>query len=161
MHVPLLGRLKVVGLTIRQAETMIKDMLSKYYNTPYIDLRVTNRRFMVFIGGNNAHVVNMLNDRTTLIEAIALSGGISPLSKAYNIKLIRGGLNNPTVYKIDLSTIEGARLGGSMIIQANDIIYVEPTTRNFDQALQQSFSYISTLLGLISFVTTIVILTSK
>jgi polysaccharide export outer membrane protein len=161
IHIPILGRLKVVGLTVRETETMFRDMFSKYYNSPYVELRVTNRRFMVFLGGNTARVIQMTNDRTTLIEAIAFAGGIPPLGKAYNIKLIRGSLANPTVYKIDLSTLEGAKLGGSMIIQANDIIYVEPTQRNFDQALQQSLSYVTTLLGIISIVTTIVILTGK
>lgn len=155
IHVPILGRLKVVNLTVRQTENMLKDMFSKYYNSPYVDLKVTNKRFMVFLGGNTAKVVNMVNDRTTLIEALALSGGIPPLSRAHNIKLIRGGLSNPTVFKIDLSTLEGAKLGGAMIIQANDIIYVEPVKRNFDQALQQSFVYISGLVSILAIVLTI------
>ncbi|UPT66273.1 MAG: hypothetical protein M0D57_17625 [Sphingobacteriales bacterium JAD_PAG50586_3] len=57
-----------------------------------------------------------------------------------------------------MSTLEGAKLGGSMIIQANDIIYVEPVRRNFDQALQQSLAYITTALGIVSLITTIVLL---
>lgn len=161
IHVPILGRLNVVGLTIRQAEDMLKERFSKYYNSPYLEVRVTNRRFMVFIGGNSARVITMTNEKTTLIEALALSGGIPPLTKAYNIKLIRGSLSNPTVYQIDMSTLEGAKLGGSMVIQANDIIYVEPIRRNFDQALQQSLSYISATIGIVSVVTTIIFLTRQ
>lgn len=159
INVPILGRMSVVGLTIRQAEDMFKEKFSKYYNSPYVELKVTNKRFMVFIGGNTARVITMANERTTLIEALALAGGIPPLSKAYNIKLIRGSLANPIVYQIDLSTLEGAKLGGSMVIQANDIIYVEPVKRNFDQALQQSLSYISALFGVFSVITTIIVLT--
>lgn len=154
INVPILGRLNVVGLTIRQTEDKFKSLFSKYYNSPYVEIKVTNRRFMVFIGGNTARVITMVNERTTLIEALALTGGIPPLSKANNIKLIRGNLSNPTVYQIDLSTLEGAKLGGSMVIQANDIIYVEPIRRNFDQALQQSLAYISTALGIVSIITT-------
>jgi polysaccharide export outer membrane protein len=159
INVPILGRMKVVGLTIRQTEYMFKERFSKYYNAPYVELKVTNKRFMVFIGGNTAKVITMANERTTLIEALALSGGIPPLSKAYNIKLIRGSLANPVVYQIDLSTLEGAKLGGSMVIQANDIIYVEPIKRNFDQAIQQSVGYISALVGVFSVITTIIVLT--
>ena len=159
INVPILGRMNVVGLTIRQTEYMFKERFSKYYNAPYVELKVTNKRFMVFIGGNTAKVITMANERTTLIEALALSGGIPPLSKAYNIKLIRGSLANPVVYQIDLSTLEGAKLGGSMVIQANDIIYVEPIKRNFDQAIQQSVGYISALVGVFSVITTIIVLT--
>jgi polysaccharide export outer membrane protein len=158
LHIPILGRINVVGLTIRETEDLFKERFSKYYNSPYIDVRVTNRRFMVFIGGNVARVVNMVNEKTTLIEALAIAGGIPPLSKAHNIKLIRGNLANPTVYQIDLSTLEGAKLGGSMVIQANDIIYVEPVKRNFDQALQQSLGYITAVVGLISVTATIIFL---
>lgn len=161
LHIPILGRINVVGLTIRMAEDMFKERFSKYYNSPYVDVRVTNRRFMVFIGGNSARVITMTNEKTTLIEALALSGGIPPLSKANSIKLIRGNLSNPTVFQIDLSTLEGAKLGGSMVIQANDIIYVEPIRRNFDQALQQSLTYISATLGIVSVVTTIIFLTRQ
>ena len=155
LHIPILGRIKVVGLTIRQTEDLFKDLFSKYYNSPYVDIRVTNRRFMVFIGGNLAKVITMANEKTTLIEALALSGGIPPLSKAHNIKIIRGDLSNPIVYQIDLSTLEGAKLGGSMVIQANDIIYVEPVKRNVDQALQQSMVYIGGLVSILAIVLTI------
>ncbi|UPT66274.1 MAG: polysaccharide biosynthesis/export family protein [Sphingobacteriales bacterium JAD_PAG50586_3] len=75
LHIPILGRINVVGLTIRQTEDLFKDLFSKYYNFPYIDVRVTNRRFIVFIGGNMARVVSMVNEKTTLIEALAISGG--------------------------------------------------------------------------------------
>ena len=155
INVPILGRMNVVGLTIRQTEDMFKEKFSKYYNSPYVELKVTNKRFMVFIGGNTAKVITMANERTTLIEAIALAGGIPPLSKAYNIKLIRGSLANPIVYQIDLSTLDGAKLGGSMVIQANDIIYVEPVMRNVDQALQQTMVYVSGLVGILAIVLTI------
>jgi polysaccharide export outer membrane protein len=155
INVPILGRMNVVGLTIRQTEDMFKEKFSKYYNSPYVELKVTNKRFMVFIGGNTAKVITMANERTTLIEALALAGGIPPLSKAYNIKLIRGSLANPIVYQIDLSTLDGAKLGGSMVIQANDIIYVEPVKRNVDQALQQTMVYVSGLVGILAIVLTI------
>lgn len=152
INLPLIGRLKVAGITVRQLEVMLEDKFAAYYNKPFVELKVTNRRFMVFIGGNTAKVINMLNERTTLIEGLALAGGIPQLSKAHNIKLIRGGLSNPTVYQIDMSTLEGARMGGSMILQANDIIYVEPVTRNFDQVLQQTLGYLSAAVSVFTLV---------
>lgn len=156
INVPLLGRVKVAGLSIRETEFFLESKFANYYNLPYVELRVTNRRFMVFVGGNDAKVINMLNEKTTLIEGLALAGGISPLSKAGNIKLIRGSLSNPVVYQIDLSTLEGARLGGSMVLQANDIIYVEPVKRNVDQVIQQSLIYVSSVVSIFTLVFTIV-----
>jgi len=73
--------------------------------------------------------MNLLNNNTTVIEALALSGGIQEDGKAYKVKLIRNdGSNKPKVYLLDLSRIEGIGVGNT-VVMANDIIYVEPRYR--------------------------------
>lgn len=148
INLPVLGRVKVAGLTMRQIEQLLEDKFSKYYIDPFVDIKVNNRRFMVFVGGNFAKVLPIINERTTLIEGIALAGGILPLSKAKGIKLIRGGLNNPLVYEIDLSTLEGAIKGGGIILQSNDIIYVPPVKQNAQQVIQLVVTYTNILISL-------------
>ena len=84
---------------------------------------------IIFPGsGGKANVINLLHNNTTLLEALALSGGIANTGKAKRIKLIRGNMKDPEVYLIDLSTIEGMKQG-DMVLQANDIIYVEPVLK--------------------------------
>nr|MBK9649988.1 hypothetical protein [Bacteroidota bacterium] len=63
-----------------------------------------------------------------MIEALALAGGITTTGKARKIKLIRGDTRNPQVQLIDLSTVEGMKQS-NLLLQANDIIYVEPVPR--------------------------------
>ena len=64
----------------------------------------------VFPGaGGEGKVVNLENENTTLIEALALAGGITNTGKANKIKVIRGDLRNPKVMLVDLSTIEGMK----------------------------------------------------
>ena len=91
-----------------------------------VRLQVMNKRVTIFPGGSggSAKVINLVYNNTTLIEALALAGGIND-GKAYKIKLIRGDLKNPTIYQIDLSTVEGLKQA-DLVLQANDIIYVEP-----------------------------------
>jgi polysaccharide export outer membrane protein len=92
-------------------------------------LRVINRRVIVFPGsGGDAKIVQLENDNTTLIEALAIAGGITNTGRAKRVKLIRGDLKNPNVYLIDLSTMEGIK-NADLVMQANDIIYVEPIPR--------------------------------
>ncbi len=148
INIPVLGRIKVAGLTMRQTEQLLEDKFAKFYIDPFVDVKVNNRRFMVFIGGNFAKVLPIMNERTTLIEGIALAGGILPLSKAKGIKLIRGSLNNPLVYEIDLSTLEGAIKGGGIILQSNDIIYVPPVKQNAQQVIQLVVTYTNILISL-------------
>jgi polysaccharide biosynthesis/export protein len=129
IKLPILGRVPLSGMTIREAERYLEEQYTTYYIKPFILMNVSNRRVMVYPGDHgSARVVPLLNNNTTLIEALALAGGISRIGKAKRIKLIRGDLNNPQVFLIDLSTIEGMKQA-DLVLQANDIIYVEPRLR--------------------------------
>ena len=62
----------------------------------------------------------------TLLEAIALAGGVTERGRASRIKLIRKDEEGKRqVYMIDLSIIEGLEYT-DILVQANDYIYVEP-----------------------------------
>lgn len=129
VKLPIVGKIKVEDLTIREAEKMLEEKYAVYYNKPFVMLNVVNRRVMVFPGtGGSGKVVTLSNENTTLIEALALAGGITESGKADVIKLIRGDSRNPQVHLIDLSTVEGMKQS-NMLLQANDIIYVEPVKR--------------------------------
>jgi polysaccharide export outer membrane protein len=129
IKLPILGRVMLKDLTIREAEQMLEEKYSVFYNKPFVMMKVTNRRVIVFPGsGGNATVVNLQNENTTLIEAIAKAGGITNTGRAKRVKLIRGDLKNPQVFLINLSTIEGVK-NADLVMQANDIIYVEPIPR--------------------------------
>lgn len=148
---PLLGRVPLVGLTIREAELLLEEKYATFYNKPYILLGVSNRRVIVFPGGEgSAKVITLNNERTTLIEALALAGGIYTTGKAKRVKLIRGDLKNPEVYLIDLSTIEGVK-SADLILQANDIIYVEPRLQLVKTAINEVAPYITFITSSIIF----------
>lgn len=137
VKLPIIGKIKIKDLTIRQAEKLLEEQYATYYNKPFVILGVTNRRVMVFPGSGGAgKVVTLENENTTLIEALAKAGGLTETGKAYKIKLIRGDNRNPQVQLINLSTIEGMKQS-NLLLQANDIIYVEPVPRFSQQILSQ------------------------
>jgi polysaccharide biosynthesis/export protein len=84
-------------------------------------------------------------ENTTLIEALAMAGGISQTGKSHKIKLIRGDTRSPQVLLIDLSTVEGMKQS-NLMLQANDIIYVEPVPRLSQEVLAQ----ITPIVGIIT-----------
>ena len=128
VRIPIIGSQKLVGLTIREAEYFLQEKFTEFYNNPYVILNVENRRVLIFNGRDGmGSVVPLMEENTSLIEALASAGGVSANGKAYKIKIIRnlrGGID-PEVYEIDLSTMAGLA-DADMIMQANDIIYVEP-----------------------------------
>jgi polysaccharide export outer membrane protein len=139
---------KIEGQTVREAEKMLETQFATFYNKPFVLLTVINRRVMVFPGAGGAgRVVNIENENTNLIEALALAGGISSTGKAWKVRLIRGDLRNPKVMLIDLSTIEGLKQS-NLLLQANDIIYVEPVPRVSQEVLQQITPFVGIITSL-------------
>lgn len=126
VELPVIGEVNVAGMTIAQCEDSLEFHFSKEYQDPFVQVKVTNQRVIVFPGnGADAKVVPLMNNNTTLMEAIAQAGGITERGKSRSVKVMRREGNVRKVYKIDLSTIEGLPYA-DMVVQGNDYIYVEP-----------------------------------
>jgi polysaccharide export outer membrane protein len=124
---PLLGPVKVSDLTVRQAEMFLEGAYAKYYERPFVQLFVNNRRVVVFPGGGgDARVVPLENTNTTLMEALAEAGGVAKRGDARRVKVFRrkpdGGRH---VYQFDMSDISGLK-HADLVMQADDIVYVQP-----------------------------------
>ena len=158
VELPIIGEVNLIDKTIYEAESYLEELYSKFYVDPYINLRVSSRRVIVFPGtGSTAQVVPLQFNNTTLIEALALVGGIALNSRANRIKLIRNNNGKQEVYLIDLSTIDGIN-DGTMILQSNDIIYVEPNPNYGREILQDITPILSIITSFTSLVTTYIII---
>lgn len=127
---PLIGNIKLAGLSIVEAEKLLEERYAEFYVKPFVNIRITNKRVIVFPGlSGAAKVLPITNSNTTVMEALAMAGGISEDGKAYKIKLIRNtpGMK-PLVFLMDLSKISGLAAANTQV-QAYDIIYVEPRYR--------------------------------
>lgn len=147
VKLPVLGRVYLAGMNIREAERELENLYSKYYNEPFVKLDVTNNRVIVSPGsGGKAQVIRLVNNNTTLMEALALAGGIDQRGIASEIKLIRENkkTGERDVYKIDLSTIDGLEQA-DMIVQPDDIIYVEPLPMIASGLVKEFAPYITLL----------------
>jgi polysaccharide biosynthesis/export protein len=154
VDLPILGEIYVSGMKRLDLEKMLREKFSVYYNEPFLVVNISNRRAFVFSGMGKANVVTLPRENTNLLEVIALAGGVEDGAKSHNIRVIRGDYNNPTIKKIDLSTIKGLKDAG-MIINSNDIIILEPVTRAVPTALKELtpiLSLITTAVTLISIV---------
>lgn len=150
---PLIGRVYVEGLTARQAEMLLEDRYREFYNDPFALVKVTNRRVVLFLGANS-RVINLENEKTTLFEALAGAGGLPEDALASNIKLIRGDIKNPEVYKIDLSNLKGLK-NAEMVLQANDVIYVETKKRSVTRITEIVSPWVALITSVVLVVTLI------
>lgn len=125
IKVPIIGQIKVVGLSLTEIEIKFEQLLETHVNSPFVLATISNRRIFLFQGGYNATVFQLQNENTTLFEVLAKSGGIYNEGNASRIKIIRGDLEDPDIYLIDLSTIDGMK-NANLNMLAGDIVYIDP-----------------------------------
>lgn len=155
VKLPIVGTHNISGLTVVEAEQKLESVYNEFYKESFVKLAVTNRRVIV-LGANGGQVIPIENENTSMVEVLAVYGGLNMGDKAGNIKLIRGDLSNPQVYMIDLSTIDGMK-STILQVESGDIIYVEPWRRAGRTAFTETLRDVSPLLGLASSVFTLIV----
>jgi polysaccharide biosynthesis/export protein len=127
VKLPLLGRVPIAGLTTREAELLLEERYVEFYNRPFVQLQVMNRRVVVFTGqAGMSRTIPLDNNNTTLMEVLANAGGLSRRGKAKKVKLFRlDAQGGRKVYQFDLSTIDGLR-HADIVMEGDDIVYVQP-----------------------------------
>lgn len=144
VKLPSLGRIKIDGYSIREAEKELEKLYSNYYQDPFVYVKVTNRRIFVFgEGGSMGNIITLASENYTLIEALASIGGLSLDSKSYRIKLIRGDLSgNPEVFIFNIYNLKDIQKT-NLLLQANDIIFIESKPRYVNKILSEVSPYLT------------------
>jgi polysaccharide biosynthesis/export protein len=79
---PVIGEFNIAGLTIAEAQKLLREQYSSNYVDPFVILEVVNQRAIVFNGdAGHSTVVDIENYNTTLLEVIARAGGIHQREK--------------------------------------------------------------------------------
>jgi protein involved in polysaccharide export with SLBB domain len=171
VRLPLVDRVAVQGLSLIQADSVLKIRYSEYYKEPFIKTAVTNNR-VIILGAPGGQVISLANDNMNLLEVLALTGGPDGGAagggtgvarnggRIDNIRIIRGDLKNPQVQLVNLNTLEGMRRG-DLQVEPNDIIYIQPLRRPLLDSLVDAAPVIgltTTLLSTISIIYTIFLL---
>ncbi len=143
---PLVGEMKMEGLTLRQAESILQVEYEKYFQESFTVLTFQNKRVIV-LGAVGGQVIPLANQNVTLAEILGLAKGLTNDSRAGNIRIVR----NEKVFLIDLSTLEGFQ-SGNMIIEPGDIIYVEPIRRPFAEGLRDYTGLLSLFVSVLSLI---------
>jgi polysaccharide export outer membrane protein len=132
---PLAGHIRADGLTPQALENIIKNRLRSNYKDESLDVTValTNAgvpeddlKPKVFITGEilrpGSYVVRQ---KTTLMQAIALAGGLGPFAAKRRIMVRRRGGPGEDIFMFDYRAYEaGQDLEGNITLHAGDVIMV-------------------------------------
>jgi len=123
---PLIGKVKVAGLSQSQAADRITRMYKKYLNTPSVYVEVLNKRIFVLGEVKKPGVVEIDKEKMTLFEALAHAGDLTDAAVRNEIVILS---NSPTrgmqMRTVDLTNFDTMRYA-SLMLRPNDIVYVKP-----------------------------------
>jgi len=128
---PLVGRVMVSGMTYPQLVEHLGSAISEYYTDPQVTvniLELKNQKVFI-IGEVTSPAVLQLSNQMSILEALTLSGGINPAARTNNVLLIRGGIDKPELYTVDVKAIYAQGDTEQMVfLQRGDIIVVPTKT---------------------------------
>ena len=145
---PVLGSLRVEGLTLKQLKEEISNLIieKKYINDPIVTAEFTN--FQITILGEVSSKGNYIvkDNRITILQAIAMAGDLTTYAQNDNIWVIRTEGGERQVYPIDLRSKSCFDSPGFWL-QQDDVVYVKPRKAKLDGGSQLALTITSTVLS--------------
>ena len=161
---PVIGKIKIGGMTKNEAQ---KEILEKIYpkyitETPGIDIRFKNFKVSVLGEVARAGVYTATNEKLNLLEALAMAGDLTIMGERENVLIIRTKSDGTREFnRINLND-KNLALSPYYDLQQNDIIYVTPNASKarsswtIPPALSLGLSTMGTLISIATLVVTIV-----
>lgn len=122
---PVIGKLKITGLSPDDLRSLLRDRLSDYLKDPIINIQIRNYRITVLGEVSSPGNYPVLGEQLTILEALGLAGDITLRGKRDNILVIRDFEGTKIYQRVDLTSKEVMKSPAYYITQ-NDVIYVEP-----------------------------------
>jgi len=123
---PLVGKVRVAGLSQTQAADRITARYKKYLNTPSVYLEVLNKRLFVLGEVKNPGVVKIDKEKMTLFEALAFAGDLTDAAVRNNIVILSNDREGMHIRTVDLTNFDTMRYS-ALMLRPNDIVYVQPS----------------------------------
>lgn len=147
---PVIGKIKIAGLSPDELRILLRDRLSEYLKDPIINIRLLN--FSVTILGEvNAPGTYPVNgEQITILEALGFAGDLTIRGVRKNVLVIRDFEGTKVYTRIDLTSKDMTKSPVYYLTQ-NDVVYVEPnksgiSASSLDQRASITISILSVII---------------
>lgn len=152
---PMLGQVKAAGLTKKQLkEDIARSIVKKQLLIdPVVTVRYLNYKVTVLGEVTRPTVVNVTDEKISLLEALGLAGDMTIFARRDNVLIIREVEGKRITKRVDLSSRE-LFTSPYYYLKSNDVVYVEPgkaklastsTSRQWFPIVMSSLSFISVI----------------
>lgn len=125
IKIPLVGKVKVVGLNQTEAAERIEKLYRHQLTDPSVYVEIMNKRLFVLGEVNKQGVVAIDKEKMTLFEALAFSGGFTDSAVKESIIIVSHNQSGMHIRKVDLTNYDTMSYA-SLMLRPNDIVYVQP-----------------------------------
>lgn len=134
---PVIGELKLGGLTTSEAKLLVKTRLLEDLKEVVVNLRLLN--FRVTVSGEVLRPGSyfVVNERITIPEALTLAGDLSNYADRSNVLIVREEDGVRTFNRVNLQS-SNLFQSDLFYLKQNDFIYVEPITAKTGAVQDQS-----------------------
>ena len=122
---PMLGKIKVAGMTRLEAIEKIRGELSQYIKDPGVNINFNNFRISVLGEVSRPGSFIMPTERVTILDALGMAGDLTIRGVRENVLIVREVDGQKTMHRLDL-TQQNVLNSPYYYLAQNDVIYVEP-----------------------------------
>lgn len=133
VNLPLAGNVKLVGLSIKDANKLLVEKLGKYLTNPSVTVRQLNYKVTVLGEVNRPGIFSLLDNKTTLPDLLGMAGDLTVYGRRDNVMLIRMTGSKREVIRLDL-TSRNVLNSPYYFVQNNDVVYIEPRSGKLTSA---------------------------
>ncbi|WP_176722441.1 polysaccharide biosynthesis/export family protein [Candidatus Thiosymbion oneisti] len=139
---PLIGSVSVGGLTLREAEQRLADILGRtYLQDPQVNIFVSEyaSQDVTVVGAVREPGVFPLRGRTTLLQVIALAGGVNELANEDEVVIFRGqGTPHAQAYVVSLDKIQDGNLPDPVLVGDDRVVVPKSGTVVFFKGIRDT-----------------------
>ncbi len=125
INFPVLGRLKVEGMTLPQIEKLITTGTQPYLKDAVVNVRFLNFKVNVLGEVNRPGIVRISNQRVSLLDVIGNAGDFTPYANRTNVLLVREENGLRSFQRLNFQNGEIFN-SPYFYLRQNDMLYVEP-----------------------------------
>lgn len=126
INFPVIGQVKLGGLTREEARQEMVKQLTNYVKNPIVNVRFLNFKVTVIGEVTKPSTFMIPNEKVTILEALGMAGDMTPFGRRDNVLLIREEKGERTMVKLDIGK-KDLMNSPYFYLRQNDVIYVEPT----------------------------------
>ena len=160
---PVLGPIKVAGLTRWELAELIKNKLLKggYLADAVVTVEFMNFKISVIGEVNAPGTYSIEGDKVTILQAISLARDLTIFGQRENVAVIRERDGERVIYEVNLCDVSLFK-SPAYYLQQNDIVYVEPSeikarqSTTDDKALRMTSILVSSGSLLVSIATLVI-----